>query len=96
MNVEEGGTIGKDGKVEIEDNIYKLMVGPCKVLMIWHVNLVVKSVYLASWSITIVIYAFNFGLDSSHKFTKRNKYKSLPWFALGNQTDFIHLFLELD
>lgn len=64
--------------------------------MIPHVNLVVKSIYLALGPFLFVIYAFNFGSDSSHKFTKRNKCKILSWFALGNKMNFIHLFLELD
>lgn len=34
FNVEDWETIGKDGRVQIEDSIYKLMVGRRKVLMI--------------------------------------------------------------
>lgn len=58
FNVEDWGTIGKDGKVQIEDSIYKLMVGPRKVLMIQHVNLAMKSIYLALWSIPICYLCF--------------------------------------
>lgn len=58
FNEEDWGTVGKNGKAKIEDSIYKLMVEPWKVLMIQHVNLVVKSIYLASWSIPICYLCF--------------------------------------
>lgn len=51
-------TIGNDVKAQIDDSIHKLRTGPGKVLMIQYVNLLVKSTYLASWSICIFYLCF--------------------------------------
>lgn len=51
-------TIGNDVKAQIDDSIHKLRTGPGKVLMIQYVNLLVKSIYLASWSICIFYLCF--------------------------------------
>lgn len=57
-NGEGWAAAGKDVKAQIEESIHKLRIGPGKVLMIQHVYLVVKSTYVASWSIPICYLCF--------------------------------------
>lgn len=58
FNVVSEGKIGKDENAEVEDTIHKLRIGPGKVLMIQHLNLVVKSIYPAFWSISTCYLCF--------------------------------------
>lgn len=75
------GAPRKDEKAQSKDDFNKLRVGLGTILTIQHVNLIVRSIYIASRFVPIFICAFNFGFDISHNFTK---YTVLFGFAFGS------------